>query len=292
LEIRLVRQVANQCAIAIRQARLYQESQAQIAALEELNQLKDDFLSTVSHELRTPMSNMKMAIHMLRSKISPERQQCYLEILHSECIREIELINDLLDLQRLEADSYPLELSSVDLGQVVAAVVEPFYSRARACQQTLQTNLPSALPTILTDRIALERILAELLNNACKYTPLHGEIVLSVDQVAQKEVTDPASPVSHLNPNTTLQVAITVSNQADIPPSELPRIFNKFYRIPNTDPWKQGGTGLGLALIQRLVIQLGGTIDVTSKQGWTTFTVQFNAGDSTWWLSPNNLDLT
>lgn len=73
-EIRLVQQVANQCAIAIRQARLYQAAQAQVAALEELNQLKDDFLSTVSHELRTPMSNMKMAIHMLKTVTAPERR--------------------------------------------------------------------------------------------------------------------------------------------------------------------------------------------------------------------------
>ncbi|MBD2021918.1 PAS domain S-box protein, partial [Leptolyngbya sp. FACHB-36] len=108
LEIRLVEQVANQCAIAMRQARLFQAAQAQVAALEELNQLKDDFLSTVSHELRTPMSNMKMAIHLLQQVTSRDRQMRYINILEAECTREIELINDLLDLQRLEASSYPV----------------------------------------------------------------------------------------------------------------------------------------------------------------------------------------
>ncbi len=72
-EIRLVQQVANQCAIAIRQARLYQQAQIQVKALEELNHLKDDFLSTVSHELRTPIANMKMAIQML--KLSTDREK-------------------------------------------------------------------------------------------------------------------------------------------------------------------------------------------------------------------------
>jgi PAS domain S-box-containing protein len=265
-EIRLVQQVANQCAIAIRQARLYQAAQAQVAALEQLNHLKDDFLSTVSHELRTPMSNMKMAIHMLRSGVSLDRQQRYLDILHSECLREIELINDLLDLQRLEAASYPLDLAPVDLKQVLLAVVEPFYSRACDRQQTLRINLPTLLPTLVTDRTALERILAELLNNACKYTHPQGEIALTATQL----------DIPGSNPDSTSQVLISVSNQAGIPPSELSRIFEKFYRIPNADPWKQGGTGLGLALIQRLVIQLGGTINASSEQDWTTFTITFN----------------
>jgi PAS domain S-box-containing protein len=263
-EIRLVQQVANQCAIAIRQARLFQAAQAQVAALEELNQLKDDFLSTVSHELRTPMSNMKMAIHMLQNATSPERQQRYLEILQSECVREIELINDLLDLQRLEASSYPVSLQPLELGGWLTQVVEPFYSRASDRQQHLSVDVPTSLPYLVTDKAALERILAELLNNACKYTPPGGEVSLQVSL----QLTGGLS-----------RIVFQVQNEAEIDPLELPRIFEKFYRIPNADPWKQGGTGLGLALVQRLVSQLKGELQAESSNGWTTFTVALESGD-------------
>jgi signal transduction histidine kinase len=263
-EIRLVQQVANQCAIAIRQARLFQTAQAQVAALEELNQLKDDFLSTVSHELRTPMSNMKMAIHMLQNVTSPERQQRYLEILQSECVREIELINDLLDLQRLEVSSYPVSLQPLELGGWLAQVVEPFYSRASDRQQHLSVNVPASFPHLVTDKAALERILAELLNNACKYTPPGGRVYLQASVKATSGLP---------------MVVFQVQNEAEIDPLELPRIFEKFYRIPNADPWKQGGTGLGLALVQRLVSQLNGELQVESLNGWTTFTVALESSD-------------
>lgn len=260
LDMRLVQQVATQCAIAIRQARLYQASQAQVAALEELNLLKDDFLSTVSHELRTPMSNMKMAIHMLRSVTTQEKQERYLSILQSECVREIELINDLLDLQRLEAASYRVTIEPLHLHSYLMELVEPFLSRTLDRQQTLILELPPELPQIDTDQSALERILAELLNNACKYTAPGGEVVLQVDATPAEE------------PDA--QVIFTVRNQAEIPKSELSRVFNKFYRVPGNDRWKQGGTGLGLALVHRLINQLNGTIQVDSDQDWTTFTVR------------------
>jgi PAS domain S-box-containing protein len=258
LEIRLVQQVANQCAIAIRQARLYQATHAQVTALEELNQLKDDFLSTVSHELRTPMSNMKMAIHMLKTMSSPERQKQYLDILQSECIREIELINDLLDLQRLEASSYLLNPAEINLQECLAQLVEPFRSRAHDRKQNLQVRIPDNLPPIVADQPTLERVLVELLNNACKYTPPDGEVILSVKQM------EPASDRG-------AQVRFLVQNQVEIPATELARIFDKFYRVPNGDRWRQGGTGLGLALVQRLVAELGGSIQVESSHGWTTF---------------------
>ena len=264
-EIRLVQQVANQCAIAIRQARLYQAAQAQVAALEELNQLKDDFLSTVSHELRTPMSNMKMAIHMLKTVSTPDRQARYLDILQSECSREIELINDLLDLQRLEASAYPVSLETVDLHDCLTTVIEPFYSRAINRQQALTVNLPANLSAITTDKATLQRVVAELLNNACKYTSPGHAIVLMVDCEQTFEV-DATEAAAH--------IVITVGNQAEIPATELPHLFEKFYRVPNADPWKQGGTGLGLALVQRLISQLSGIILVESRNGWTHFSIQ------------------
>ena len=229
-----------------------------IAELEKLNQLKDDFLSTVSHELRTPISNMRMAIQMLKISPTTERIQRYLEILQSECTREIELVNNLLDLQRLEATSYPTFCAeAVLLQECLPSIIEPFRLRMQQRQQTLQINLAPDFPTLISDRANLERMLAELLNNACKYTPAGGEIVLSFRYNSLTRAT-----------------TFTISNSVEISAAVLPYIFDKFYRIPNADPWKQGGTGLGLALVQNLVEHLQGTIEVQSDKGWTTFTVQ------------------
>lgn len=123
LEIRLVQQVASQCAIAIRQARLYGAATAQVEELERLNRLKDDFLNTVSHELRTLMASIKMATSMLEIVLKqagvldaqPNRAAQYLQILRHECQREIGLINDLLDLSRLDAGTERLNLTALNL---------------------------------------------------------------------------------------------------------------------------------------------------------------------------------
>jgi signal transduction histidine kinase len=94
------------------------------------------------------------------------------------------------------------------------------------------------------------------LSSYCKYTLAGGEIVLSICYKCTEAVT-----------------VFTISNSTEIPTNFLPSIFDKFYRVPNADRWKQGGTGLGLALVQKLVECMGGTISVESKNGWTTFTV-------------------
>lgn len=274
LEVRLVEQVANHCAIALRQSRLYQAAQTQVIELERLNRLKDDFLSTVSHELRTPMSNIKMAIQMLeviRSQTNPEtpepeRAKRYFNILRSECEREISLINDLLDLTRLDAATEPLNLVSVDLRSWIPRVVEPFEERVCNQQQHLKINVSAKVPPITTDLSYLERILTELLNNACKYTPAGEQIVISAKVTSSKK-RNRETPSS--------SVLITVSNSGvEIPGNELERIFDKFYRVPNNDPWRHGGTGLGLALVKRLVERMNGKIEASSNQKETKFTVQ------------------
>jgi signal transduction histidine kinase/FixJ family two-component response regulator len=269
-EIGLVQHVATQCAIALRQARLFQCSQAQVAELERLSQLKDDFLSTVSHELRSPLSNIKMAIQMLEVALhhEPEPESPpimeqrpnlgrYLQILKDECQREISLINDLLDLARLDAGTEPLILTQVKLKDWLEHIVEPFQARAIAQDQHLTIGLSHEDSTLKTDLSYLERILSELLNNACKYTPLDGWITIAVTQ----EETD---------------LVIRVCNSGvEIPEDERDRVFDKFYRIPRNDPWKHGGTGLGLALVKRLTERLGATIAVENVRDQTVFAVRF-----------------
>jgi PAS domain S-box-containing protein len=261
-EIRLAQQVANHCAIAIRQARLYQASQGQVRELEKLNRLKDEFLSTVSHELRTPIANAKMAVHMLKLANTPEKQQMYLNILESETAREADLIDELLDLQRLEASKTPIHIEVLDLQEWLPTVVEPFRFRSSDRQQTLKVQGIEQPFQMACDFGLLQKILAELLNNACKYTSEDGKIIISV-------AAESPSPLLHNSP----LVRFLIRNQAEIPQEELPHIFEKFYRVIQSDRYRQGGTGLGLALVQKRVEQLGGTISVSSDQGWTVFNI-------------------
>lgn len=282
LEIRLVQQVANQCAIAIRQARLYQATQAQVEELEKLNRLKDDFLSTVSHELRTPMSSIKMATQMLEIVLKQAgvleaestKVAKYFKILHEECQRETNLINDLLDLSRLDAGAETLVLSDIDPKIAILKIAEVFVERIQSQQQQLEIDLPHQLPHITTDLSKLERILTELFNNACKYTPPGEKITITARvQDAEQAIANGTFNLSVMgNPEFLL---LSVKNSGvEIAPSEISRIFDKFYRIPNSNPWKHGGTGLGLALVQKLVTYLHGSIRVESANNEICFTVE------------------
>ncbi|MGI0483864.1 PAS domain S-box protein [Pantanalinema rosaneae CENA516] len=268
LEVRLVQQVANQCAIALRQSRLFQAAQAQVQELERLNRLKDDFLSTVSHELRTPMSNIKMAAQMLEIILSRtdilqtnDRASQYLQILNHECQRETNLINDLLNLSRLDAKVEPLMLTTLDLHMWIPAIAEPFEARTRQQKQQLDIQISADLPSIITDLKYLERILTELLQNACKYTPAGATITIA----AVMKRSSPTAPDA-------LQITVTNSG-VEISQKELPYVFDKFYRVPNNDPWKHGGTGLGLSLVKKLVERLQGEITVQSCAHQVQFTL-------------------
>ncbi|NJN85373.1 MAG: GAF domain-containing sensor histidine kinase [Leptolyngbyaceae cyanobacterium SL_7_1] len=262
-DIRLVEQVANQCAIALRQARLYKAAQTQVAELERLNCLKDDFLSTVSHELRTPIASIRMATQMIELTLdragwldghSPIVR--YLEILQSECNREISLVNDLLDLSRLDGEKEPLNLTVICLQDWLLKLIQPFLERTKKQQQRWQLEVSSDITTLVSDLPKLDRVMTELLHNACKYTPPREKISLTVTKRAHT-------------------IRLSVSNSGvEIPLKERSRIFERFYRIPHADPWKHGGTGLGLALVKKLVEQLQGEVEVGSTYQETIFTVQ------------------
>ncbi|MBE9060019.1 ATP-binding protein [cf. Phormidesmis sp. LEGE 11477] len=270
-EIRLVQQVTNQCGIAIRQARLYQESQSQVRELEHVNTLKDDFLSTVSHELRTPVTSMKVAIQMLGITLQqeygidqealkkPQAQRGlarYYSVLNEECEREISLINDLLDLQRLDVGNHPMMIQPINISAWLPGLVNSFKPRAANRQQELTLQIDEKSPELTSDLASLERIMTELINNACKYTPPGHSILVDIA----------SGPHS---------MKIRVANTGvEIAEEERDRIFDKFYRVPSADPWKQGGTGLGLALIEKLVEHLEGTITVDSGMNQTTFIVE------------------
>ena len=292
-EVRLVQQVANQCAIAIRQARLYTAVQKQVTELESLNQVKDGFLNAVSHELRTPICSIKMAGQLLQIRLNGlglletdgEQIKRYLQILQSECDREINLINNMLDLSRLDTQMEPIHPTPIKLQDWIPHLLEPFAAQQQKQQQQLIVDIPVDLSPVVSDLATLGRILTELLNNAFKYTPAHESIKVTAG-IESREFSRSPKPIvrglkAHFpqqNPkNSQLPptvFAIRVSNSGvKILPSEQLRIFEKFYRIPNADPWKHGGTGLGLALVKRMVTHINGDVQVFSKQNWTTFTV-------------------
>ena len=259
-----------------RERLLFQEQSArqEVESLNQLNQLKDEFLSTVSHELRSPMANIKMVTTLLQvalglAQLSPElasqelilspsqtqKVKQYLEILNQECQRELNLINDLLDLARLEAGNALLSPTEIYLQLWIPSVVESFIGQMQQQQQQLQVSVPPDLPPLMIDLPSLERIISELVHNACKYTPPLEVIQITASAYAN-------------------QIEIKVSNSGvEIPIDLCDRIFDKFYRIPKNDQWKHGGTGLGLALVKKLVESLQGSISVTSQQNCTQFTV-------------------
>lgn len=247
-EIQLVQQVANLCALAIRQARLYEAAQAQVMELERINLLKDDFVSTVSHELRTPMTNVRMALHMMQIATDPQKRLHYFTTALQECDRQIALINDLLDMQRLEVEGYSLNPEEINLVRYLPELLSGIRPLAQSKKQLLQLHISQGIPILQADSVCLSRLLRELVHNAVKYTAPEGSIhiQLTSDQDG---------------------VLFSISNSTEISKPELTRIFDKFYRIPQSDRWKHGGTGLGLALVKRLVLRMGGNISVNSSEG-------------------------
>jgi signal transduction histidine kinase len=271
-----------------------------IAKLESVCQQKDDFINVIAHDLRAPLMNIKMAMQMLKTSLEtdPEisnlllghRAEKYLEILEQECDREVESIDRILDLQRLEfvgdrarldpepqlqqsSPASPLEhrlkLEPLVISTWLPPTIEPFVHRARINSQTLTSSISQWMPIIRTDRVCLTKILIELLNNACKYTHIHGQILVEID----------AHPSSE-------SLIIIVRNQAEISQQHLSRIFEQFYRIPDLDrlstgaemPIQPGSSGLGLSLVRKLVERLNGQICATSAAGWTEFVVRLPIG--------------
>ncbi len=259
-----------------------------IDILENTCQQKNDLIDSIAHDLRAPLMNIKMAMKMLTTSLEtdPEishlllghKAEKYLEILEQECDREVEAIDRILDLQRLEfvkerekslfpealrrQDGRTPSLEQLNLEPLAIATwlpptIEPFIHRAQNDGQTLTSSVSQWLPTIETDRVCLTKITIELLNNACKYTRADGQISISIE----------AQPHSEL-------LTIVVKNQAEISQQHLPRIFDQFYRAPNCDRASQNGSGLGLSLVQKLVDRLNGQIHATSAAGWTEFVVK------------------
>ncbi|MGB7250704.1 MAG: GAF domain-containing sensor histidine kinase [Phormidesmis sp.] len=260
-DLRIMGSLAQFTAVSLYQMQTHDRAEAAIAKeqlarkkAEAAIQLRDEFIATVSHELRTPLANMKVAIRMLSLTASDSHCQRYLQILETECNREVKLVNNLLDLQRLEAGIESVLPSPTDLSEWLTPLIESFQDRMHNQQQALELYIPAELPLLMIDTIKLERVITELLNNACKYTPAEGTIEISVS----------------LTPNL---IEFSLSNTGiEIPASALPKLFDKFYRATEGTQ-KEPGSGLGLALAQRMVDLMEGKILAKSQDKITTFTI-------------------
>jgi signal transduction histidine kinase len=265
---------------------------SQLTELVHRDQAKDEFISKISHDLRAPLMNMRMALKMLKISIDQDpsiatlftnkRTLGYWNILEAECEREINLVNNVLDLQKIETGNAQLQMDEINMADWLLSIAAPYQSRAAAHQQQLQLRLPDQPAPIVTDEAYLQRIISELLHNACKYTAAGQEIICEleypqpipmVSMLAAVAVGDTQTPAPTVIPTSAVPIYLTISNQATVAAADLPHLFDRFYRVPAADHHKQGGTGLGLSLVRDLVEQLHGQITVHSSGGWTTFTV-------------------
>ena len=234
------------------QAKLSEKMRQQIEQLKKLNELKDDFLSSMSHELKTPMTSMKMAIKMLRQNIPDTMREKYLDILEQEWNREYNLIKDLLTLQQVESGELTFTPQELNLNQIIESLSASFTKKWHSEKGlTLETTVSDSNLYFYSDLDSLQHILNELLLNAGKYSD--------------------ADTIVHLSATTrnTLkgkEAKIAVNNYgAEIEPSELPYIFDKFRRGKGVTDRAVPGTGLGLTLVKHLVEHLHGKITVTNE---------------------------
>jgi signal transduction histidine kinase len=236
------------------QAKLYEKTRQQIDQLRHLNQLKDDFIDTISHELRTPLTSMKMAICNLQRQPepSPEVRSRYLQILEQQCAQEINLIQDLLALQKLESHQAPIQVQHIDLKLMLETLQNQFVNNEKWLDKEvdLTLELPEKTPNLETDQDSLERILLELLNNAGKYSDLHSTVKIVVERAE----------------NHPQEIILTISNVGrNIDTEDLEYIFDKFRRGKGVTQQAIQGTGLGLALVKSLVQHINGNITVNCE---------------------------
>jgi len=226
------------------QSKLYERTRHYVEQLQELNQLKDEFLSNMSDRLRYPLTNMLMSIRNLRlPDVPPDRQARYLDILEQECTKEINLINDLLTLQKLESHPDALRLETIDLNLIIQDLITSVSKQLADRGLNISLDLPSQPLKWQTEVESFDRIIRELLNNVCKYsvpdTIVHIQAAHRVNQQLD-------------------QVIIKVTNTGTgISPEDATYIFDKFRR--GKGGWTPG-TGLGLALVKSLVQHLNGVI--------------------------------
>ncbi len=229
-----------------------------VTELRRLEKVRKDFVANVSHELRTPITAIRGYSETLMSGAvsDPIAAPKMVDIIHRQSERLSELVEDLLELSRLESKQLMLERKPVELAEAAQRASEAIRPKARARSTAIELQIAPEL-TAFGDRRAIEQVLLNLLDNAVKYTPPNGHVWVT------------ARPV-----NDTMEISIR-DDGPGIEARHLPRIFERFYRVDKGRSRDMGGTGLGLSIVKHLVSAMNGEVRVESTPGQgSTFFLQ------------------
>ena len=222
-----------------------------VTEMRRLETVRRDFVANVSHELRTPVASVRSAAETLRMAIDhdPKAANQFIDIIERNGRRLGDLINDLLDLSKIEAKEYRLKVEPTNLRQLSEKTVATFAERASSRNMHLTVDIPDGFPAALVDQSAFDRILTNLVDNALKYCPDGASVLVGAREAGAK-----------------LQVFVSDSGTG-IDAKHLPRLFERFYRVDNGRSRDMGGTGLGLSIVKHLVEAMGGEVSVESPPG-------------------------
>jgi two-component system phosphate regulon sensor histidine kinase PhoR len=222
-----------------------------VTDLRRLETVRRDFVANVSHELRTPVAAVRSAAETLRRAIEtqPEAAPDFMEIIERNAERLGHLIEDLLDLSRIESREFKLNVESMGLPAIARHVVALSQDRADAKGLRLSVAIPTNAPAVRADRRALEQVLTNLVDNAVKYCPSGASVIIRAERV-----------------DANLRVLIEDTGPG-IEAKHLSRLFERFYRVDSGRSRELGGTGLGLSIVKHLVEAMQGRVDVESTPG-------------------------
>ena len=233
-----------------------------ITEIKRLEKVRSDFVANVSHELRTPLTSIKGFVETLLDGAleDPESSRRFLTIVATETDRMVNLVQDLLELSRLEGTDRAWHLVPLDLGGLARETADSYREIAQEADLSLHVEIGDYLPPIQGDATLLRQVIANLLDNAIKYTEPGGHVWLTLSG---------SDEALHLSVRDT---------GVGIPTKHLSRIFERFYRVDKGRCRKMGGTGLGLAIVKHIVEKHHGKITVESEYGeGTCFTVTLPA---------------
>ncbi len=238
-------------------------------ALREVDRRKDEFLATLAHELRNPLAPMRMAVELLRMK-GPDIPELQLarDVIDRQTQAMARLIEDLMDVSRINQGKVTLKREQVELAKIVQGAIETSHPLIEEMGHKLTVTLPPGPVIVDADLTRLAQVFLNLLNNAAKYTERGGriELVASVErQVASGNLENPASLATRHLPLDTPFVVVSVTDTGiGIPADKLPTLFEMFSQVEGALSRSQGGLGIGLSLVKRLVEMHGGSVEARS----------------------------